>query len=107
MQLLSRRYRYKEKHTITLVAEFIKDKQSLSTIARLSEYISNISSTADILTDLQSFSAGYRITFVIKYQRKWYQKKNHYTTYLSNLSDWLYNDKDTYVCLSKYHYNHV
>lgn len=95
----------KKEHTITLMAEFIKDNQSIKDIAKLSDYISNVSNTATILTDFQSFPAGYRIVYIITYIGK-RKTRNHYTKYLAKMSDWLCNDKNI-VTISKYHYNHV
>lgn len=106
--------RHVEEHKITVIAEFINDKKSLIIIGRLSDYISKISDTAMIITDLQSYPAGYRITYTILYQQCFYflrkrrnRQQNKYTIYLSKLSNWIYNDNDSLSYISRYHYNHI
>lgn len=96
-----------EEHTITLIAEFKKDVQSIFLVAKLSDYISSISSNCEILTDFQSHPAGYRVTYIIKYRQKLFNKKNHYTKYLTKISDWICSEKSSDTCLYRYHYNLV
>lgn len=91
----------KEEHTITLIAEFTKNEKSLKAIAELSDYVSQISNSAIILTDLQSHPAGYRITYTIKYNKGIFNTPN-YTKYFACLSYWIC---DGDACLSRYHYN--
>ena len=101
MQLFKRNK--KEEHTITLIAEFSKHENALKSIAELSDYVSQVSDSAVILTDLQSHPAGYRITYTIKYNKKLFNSIN-YTKYFACLSYWLC---DSDACLSRYHYNFV
>lgn len=107
MLLKNRKSMFVEEHTITLIAEFTKNVQSIYLIAKLSDYVSKISQSAEILTDFQSHQLGYRITYTIKYQQKLFNKKNHYTRYLTKISDWLSGEKDSDICLHRYHYNLV
>ena len=55
--------RIKKKHIINLIAEFNNNDKSLCQIARLTDYICNISDSVQIISDLQAHPAGYRISF--------------------------------------------
>lgn len=100
MQLFSKNNK-EENAIITLIVEFTKEKKSLNVIARLSDYISTtFLNSAQVLTDLQSHPAGYRITYKISHDKR--HKKSYHVNKLAKLSDWLNEDSD---CISRYHYN--
>lgn len=94
----------KEEHTITLIAEFAKNNQSLKLIADLSGYVHSIANSAFVLTDLQAHQAGYRIIYKISYTKSLFHRHN-YTADLADLSNWLFRDNS--ASLFRYHYNYV
>ena len=97
----------RNEHTITLIAEFIKDSKSLIAISFLSDYVYYISEGCSVLTDLQSHPAGYRITYTLKFKQGIISdKRKYYSRKLSCVSDWLENSEYNF-CLYRYHYNVV
>lgn len=100
--------RDKQEHRITLIIEFDNvTNYTENCIASVSKYISGIVKPQDmILTDLQAFPKGYRLTYVITFITN--NKNKKYVKELSNLSDWL-SSNDSYggKCVSRYHYNYT
>ena len=103
--MLFKKNKIGEKHAITVIAEFLPEDISKDSIAYLSEYVSDIAlDSATVSTDVQSFPAGYRVTYVIEYVSKRKNKEiYHYTKKLANLSPWLYSTTP----ISRFHYNFV
>lgn len=102
-----RLYFRKSEHKITIISEFMPDKNSEKLISKLSQYIYKIVDKKDlIITELQSVPAGYRLTYTITFYTNYFSR-NKYTRELSKLSDWLYNDDNCYGLISKYHYNYT
>lgn len=94
--------KYIRKTKITAIGEFKNTENVANTIADLSRYVSNFVSDKDkIITDLQNYPTGYRITFNIECNTK---RCNKYMKYLANLTQWFYDDIN---CLSQYYYNCV
>lgn len=94
-------------HTINVVTEFNTAGKSEYMIASLSRYISKITRNKDtVYTDFQSFPKGYRVTFRIMYKTNFFTRKN-YTKELSNLFDWMGDNKSYVGCLVRYQYTCV
>lgn len=96
--------RVKKKHIINLIAEFNNNDKSLYQIARLTDYICNISDSVQIISDLQVHPAGYRISFKLEFETSLKDKRkgNKYTHYVANMSSWLSDDR----CIQRFYYNY-
>lgn len=96
--------RIKREHTINIVAEFNNDSSSLNEIAQLTNYISDISNSVQIVSDLQAHPSGYRISFKLTFFTSYKNKRtsNRYTHYVSRMYNWLSDNK----CIQRYYYNY-
>lgn len=100
--------REKREHKIVIICELDNSLQSETTISQYTEYISDIVQDKDtIITDIQVFPMGYKVTHTITFITK--GKKKKYLKQLANLSCWLYNQQDNKVKsgLSRYYYSYL
>lgn len=94
----------KQSHNTSIIAEFILSKHSLDVIAKLSQYVKNISKSYKmvVITDLQRHPKGYRITYNISsFTTK--NRYNYFVTELADISSWVCDSSD---CLIRYQYNY-
>lgn len=93
----------------TIIAEFKHTNDTYLLISELSKYIHNICKKEDIVTtDIQLFSAGYKVTFNLKFvQHRVLRFLNtNYSRKLANVSNWIVDRDSNTQTLSKYHYSY-
>lgn len=90
------------KHAVTIIIEVANVSESMRVLGDISQRVSDVfNKDTTILTDLQKFSAGFRLSFTCEY----YGKLNkNYTRNLANMSDWISFIED-FNCISRYHYS--
>lgn len=98
------RKRVKIEHNINIIAEFNNNRRALHEIAKLTNYISNIGDSVQVLSDLQTHPKGYRISFILSFTARIGNKRkgNRYTHYVAKVMDWLEDDS----CIQRYYYNY-